>query len=88
MLDGATVPWSSVRTIATYKLDLLVQDAICLAFEVGDDVWVVASEEERGFDSLRAELARRYPGIPGDWFWVAAMPPFAENYRVLWRAPR
>ena len=81
---GSIVPWSTVLAIATYKRDLLVHDDICLAFKVGDDSWIEVSEEEPGFQSLVAEVGRRYPDVPADWLSEVMHPAFATNYRVLW----
>jgi len=84
ILDGNTVPWSSVRAIATYKHDLFAYDDICLAFKVSDESWLEVSEEEPGFQSLVQEVERRYPEVPRDWFHEVMLPAFATNYRVLW----
>lgn len=86
MLDGDTVPWSTVRAIVTYKHDLFACDDICLAFKLAEGSWVEVSEDEPGFQSLVAEVERRYPEVPRDWYRVVMVPPFATNYRVLWGA--
>ena len=84
-IRGCAIPWSSVRVIATYKRDLWIYDDIYLAFQAAPDSWVEVSEEEPGFQLLVAEVERRYPDVPRDWFGTVMHPAFATNYRVLWR---
>ena len=83
-LDGDPVAWRSVRTIATYKRDLVTYDDIRLAFKLADDSWVEVSEEEPGFPSLVEAIERRCPGVPRDWFSAVMVPAFVKNYRILW----
>ena len=85
--DGRVVRWSAVRAIAVYKRDLFTHDDICLAFETTPDSWVEVSEEESGFQHLVAEVERRYPDVPRDWFEAVIHPAFVANHRVLWHTP-
>ncbi|MDQ3440101.1 MAG: hypothetical protein M3478_07095 [Planctomycetota bacterium] len=82
---GRAVNWAAVQAIATYKRDLFIHDDVCLAFQTDADTWVEVSEDEPGFKLLIAEVERRYPEVPRDWFAEVMLPPFAANYRVLWR---
>ena len=81
---GLNVPWSSVQAIATFKRDRLTFDDICLAFQIGPDLWVEVSQDDAGFAHLAAEVERRYP-VPRDWLGAVMRPAFATNYRILWR---
>ncbi len=81
---GRWVAWLAVEAIAAYKRDLITYDDICLAFKVEDSSWVEMSEDEPGFETLMAEVERRYPEMPPDWFREVMHPAFAPNYRVLW----
>ena len=82
---GHAVAWPSVRRIATYKRDRFAYDEIFLAFETRPGEWVEVSEEDPGFNLLVAEMERRYPDLPRDWFGRVMHPAFQENYRILWR---
>lgn len=82
----SVVTWAAIKAIATYKLDLGTYDEICLAFKVADGSWVEVVESAPGFSDLMAEVDRRFPEIPRDWYRRVMLPAFATNYRVLWGA--
>jgi hypothetical protein len=87
-MDGqreATVAWSDVRTIRTFKRDLFSHDVICLAFEIGDDEWIEAWESMVDFELVHQAMMKRFPDLPEDWYSTVMLPAFEANERVLWR---
>ena len=77
--------WADVRTIQTYKRDLLTVDSICIAFEVADDEWIEIRDDMAGFDDVTLQMEELFSGVPEDWYSVVVLPPFATNERTLWR---
>jgi len=81
----ASVRWSEVTSIRTYKLDLLTTDCICLLFELHNEKPPVqVSEEWSGFADMFEALARAFPGIPRDWYMEVMSPAFETKGRVLY----
>ncbi len=78
------VRWNDVRVIRTYKQDHWCYDEIMLAFEIGEDTWVEASESMPGFKTVVSRMERMFAGISKDWYKVVMVPPFEANLRTLW----
>jgi len=83
----ASVRWSDVSRIQTYKMDLLTTDCICLLFEFRDGKPPVQiSEEWIGFAELFDPLSTAFPSIPADWYMEVMTPAFETKQRVLYEA--
>jgi len=82
---GQQVPWTSVKEVFAFKVDLLTYDTIRLAFRVSDDgtYWEV-DEDDPGFGELLSEVQRRLGTLDKDWWAKVAFPPFVANRTTLW----
>jgi hypothetical protein len=81
--DSAQVRWSSIRRIATHKLDLLTTDEIRLTFEHDDSELIFeVSEEQPGFQEFKRCLEQRF-NFPVDWWESVMKPAFARNPTIL-----
>ena len=82
----ATVHWTDVSEIVTWKNDLLTTDEICLSFRISIDpdkyVWI--SEETPGFIEASEEMGKRFPSIPNYWYSSAMQRPVDRNETVLY----
>lgn len=80
----ASMLWTDVRKIAAYKYDLLSCDEICVAaIGESEDSGIEVSEEWQGFGAFIAEMERRFPSIPEDWYGEVMVPAFARKETVL-----
>jgi hypothetical protein len=80
----ASIRWDQVLAIRAYKLDLITTDCVCLAFQIAEDTWWEINEEDEGFDAVREQMGKRFPGIPAMWFMDLACPAFIANPTVLY----
>jgi hypothetical protein len=84
--NGATMPWSAVRSIWMHKIDACTFDVLALVFCYGpepSEVDIDVCEEAEGFKALLDEVSRRY-ALTGDWQNRVVVPAFAENLTRLW----
>ena len=79
------VAWREISGISAFKRDLLTIDEVYLQFSVGEKT-VQVCEEQPGFTELEAELIQRYPSTT-NWRKQVMLPPFSENFTILYRAP-
>ena len=79
------VAWAEVLEVFAYKEDRFTYDDICIGFRVSEHgtFWMV-SEDFVGYETLLAELERRFSGIRMDWFTDVGFPAFATNRTTLW----
>jgi len=83
----ASVRWSNVLRVHTYKVDLATTDCICLLFEFKDDTAPVqVSEEWTGFAELFGPLCTAFPSISPEWYAEVMTPAFETKHRVLYEA--
>jgi hypothetical protein len=79
--------WLDVVEIVAWKEDLLTMDLLCFGFRVlGDADYLQCNEQQFGWSELCAELKCRFQLRP-DWWSVVVVPPFQENWSILWRRP-
>ncbi|HEY4285954.1 MAG TPA: hypothetical protein VGN00_02535 [Puia sp.] len=77
------VCWSEIQRIATYKVDRMTFDEICLDIFWND--WkLTITEDTPGWGQLVIKLKGAFPTIPEDWFERVMQPAFATNYTVLY----
>jgi hypothetical protein len=83
------IRWSDVESIITYKIDCYGYDKILLAFESqGHEFLVHFSEEVVGFDKLIVVMNRAFPSIDPEWYYHVSLPPFKENFTVIFQRTR
>jgi hypothetical protein len=83
----ASVRWSNVLRVHTYKVDLVTTDCICLLFEFKDGTAPVqVSEEWPGFAELFGPLCTAFPSISPEWYAEVMTPAFETKHRVLYEA--
>lgn len=77
------IPWSAVRRIIGFKLDLLTTDELRIRVESTGEVPVFeASEEQDGFETFVTHLEQRFCLLE-DWRGKVLTPAFARNETVL-----
>ncbi|GMU25012.1 MAG: hypothetical protein AMXMBFR13_50830 [Phycisphaerae bacterium] len=80
----ASICWAEVLAIRTYKLDLLATDCVCLAFQTARDTWWEILEDDEGFNAVREQMERAFPGIPTMWFMDLTCAAFSASPTVLY----
>jgi len=82
----ASLRWSDVRKIITYKYDLFSTDEICVGFLTAPDAeaWFEISEEWPGFLAAVEKMEELFPSIPENWYRDVMVPVFARKETVLW----
>ncbi len=76
--------WDDIVEIQTYKIDLLIYDDICLAFQAAG-WWHEISERDIGFSQLTKAMHDRFPSIDPQWYFTVMHPAFEPNQRTLWK---
>jgi len=83
MTETRKFEWESIKRIATYKMDLLTGDQVCLELTTDDNV-TTFMEETDGWYVFVEKLREQFPGVPADLGLVIEQPPFETNLRVLY----
>ncbi len=82
-VENIAVPWSAVRRVVAYKLDLITTDEVRLRLDLDTPPYSVeVSEEMEGFESLRSAAEKHFQ-FPKGWWSQVVQPAFATNERVL-----
>lgn len=82
-VDKIFVPWSAVREVAAFKLDLFTTDEVRLRFDLDISPFSVElSEELEGFENFKSVAEKRFQ-FPEGWWSQVVQPAFATNARVL-----
>ena len=76
--------WSNLEEIVSYKVDAITVDHLCIGFREAGQTLHVTDEDTPGWEPLCVELEHRF-GIAREVL-VSAFPPFAETFKILWRA--
>jgi hypothetical protein len=78
--------WGEIRSVFSYKRDLLTTDLICLGFGRGNDQPMVETHEEMsGFLKLRREVEQRLPGLSEAFNrWLLSSPAFDRTVVCIW----
>lgn len=68
-----------------FKRDLWSTDRLCIAFRLGDEMFVEVHEEMKGWDALCEALPLNLPGALawGEWFMDITTPAFEPNFTPL-----
>lgn len=81
--------WEDVAAVVAFKRDIVTIDLICLGFALRDKpgpLWCI-DEDMDGFRSIEDGIERVTAGAWPAGFSRVALPPFAENWTVLWSRP-
>jgi hypothetical protein len=88
--EGETaVAWADVTYILAFKRDLWAYDRICLEIGTSEGWAIEIDEEMEGWQRVIERLPEYLPGCAAcpDWSGDVALPPFARNEKILFRAP-
>lgn len=81
--ESISVPWSAVREVAAYKVDLITTDEIRLRLDLNMSPFSIeVSEEMDGFESFKSAAERLFQ-FPEGWWSQVLQPAFATNALVL-----
>lgn len=80
-------PWTDVRSVVAFKVDLLTYDEIRLRFIRSSDNGFEISEHAKGWSELTEALPQHLPGCKAfsEWLWTVAEPAFARNETLIFR---
>jgi hypothetical protein len=82
----ARVNWADVVQITAYKADLLTCDTVAIRFDIeATSRPITITEEVKGFEAIRNELAAAFPTIEPMWYDRVLQPPFAANETILFK---
>ena len=77
------IAWNEILKIIAYKIDLIAYDDVII--EIWDDeVKVILNEENPFFEDFMKQMSIQFPNIDQDWYRKIILPPFAQNYTVLY----
>ncbi len=78
------VYWQKIERICTYKTDCYSYDMIWLMFERKDKDAIYIREETKGFADFMSAMNKAFSEIDAEWYVTVQMPPFAENFMILY----
>jgi hypothetical protein len=80
------VRWADIVKISIWKVDAYVYDIICMGFWVdGSETYRCCDEQSDGWNNLQSQLLSRYRLKIEDWWDAVVLPPFVENFTVVWQ---
>ncbi len=87
---SAALTWNEITKVFCYKRDLVTTDLICMGFGTGGDQSAVETHEEMaGFQKLRQEAERRFPGVSEAFSrWLLSSPAFDTTTICIWERSR
>lgn len=78
------VLWSEITELNVYKADLMTIDRIEMKIVYGEKGFVI-SEDLPGWYQFVLKIKLIYPVIPEDWEDEIVHPPFATNWRNIYK---
>jgi len=78
------IQWADITELNVYKRDLMTIDRITMDIVYGD-IQMTISEDLLGWNQFVERSKIIFPEIPKDWDWVIVQPPFATNYRNIYK---
>jgi|SRR5215831_2076711 len=78
------IRWKDITELNVYKRDLMTIDSITMDIVYGE-MQTTISEDLPGWHQFVERSKIIFPEIPGDWDWVIVQPPFATNYRNIYK---
>lgn len=79
-----TLKWDDITEVNVYKVDLMTIDEITMEVVYGDWYFTI-NEEVPGWYQFILKLKEALPSIPDDWEQKVMFPPFATNYRTIFK---
>jgi hypothetical protein len=76
--------WSDIETVYGYKIDLIVNDEICLDVFTNDNEKFSTTESTPGWFQFISRLSNNIKSIKLDWYIQIASPAFEENLTLLY----
>lgn len=86
----ASLNWSDIHRINTYKYDLFAYDGICVRFEASgpDGLYIEISEEWQGFLEAKQMMGTLFPNINQEWYFQVMLPAFKRNEVIIFEADK
>ena len=84
----ASLNWSDIHRITTYKYDLFAYDEICIRFETSgpDALSIEISEEWQGFREAKQMMETIFLNINEEWYFEVMLPAFKRNEAIIYEA--